>query len=101
MQIFHWFIDLSIVYQSVLEFYSAQVSKVSANPGKVQFEGLVHILKYIRYTRTLGLKYYANINDAPVSDLLRQASIKTENQFMGFSDSSWQDCPDTVIIIGA
>ena len=25
----------------------------------------------------------------------RQASIKTENHLMVFSDSSWQDCPDT------
>ena len=49
----------------------------------------------------MGLKYYDNINDAPVSDLLRQASIKTENQLMAFSDSSWQDCPDTGINIGA
>ena len=43
----------------------------------------------------MGLKYYANINDAPLSDLLRQASIETENQLMGLSDSSWIDCPDT------
>ena len=35
------------------------------------------------------------MNDAPVTDLLRQASIKTENQLMDFSDYSWQDCPDT------
>ena len=37
------------------------------------------------------MKYHANIKDAPVSDLLRQSSIKTENHFMYFSDSSWQD----------
>ena len=37
----------------------------------------------------LVLKYYADINDAPVSDLLRQASMKTENHLMDFSDSSW------------
>ena len=37
----------------------------------------------------MGLKYYADINDAPVSDLLRKSSIKTENQLMDFSDSSW------------
>ena len=43
----------------------------------------------------MGLKYYANMNDAPVSDLLRQAVIKTENHLMAFSDSSWQDCSDT------
>ena len=37
------------------------------------------------------------MNDAPVSDLFRQASIKTENHLMAFSDSSWQDFPDTGI----
>ena len=26
---------------------------------------------------------------------MRQANIKTENQLMDFSDSSWQDCPYT------
>ena len=39
------------------------------------------------------LKYYADMNDAPVTYLLRQAIIKTENHLMDFSDSSWQDCP--------
>ena len=43
----------------------------------------------------MGLKYYADINNAPVSYLLRQASIKTENHLMTFSDSSWKYCPDT------
>ena len=56
---------------------------------------------YIRENKTLGLKYYADMNDAPVSDLPRQANIKTENQLMDFSDSSWQDCPDTGRSIGA
>ena len=44
---------------------------------------------------------YADINDAPVTDLLRQASIKTENHLMAFSDSSWQDCPETGKSTGA
>ena len=72
-----------------------KLEKFSANPGKVHFEGLVHILRYIRCNQTFVLKYYADINDAPVTDLLRQASIKTENHLMDFSDSSWQDFPDT------
>ena len=67
----------------------------SANPGKVHFEGLVHLLINIRYNMTLGLKYYADMNDAPVSELLRQDSIKNENHLMSFSDYSCQDCPDT------
>ena len=32
----------------------------------------------------MGLKYYADMNDAPVTDLLRQAIIKTENHLMDF-----------------
>ena len=35
------------------------------------------------------------MNDATVSDLLRQSSIKTENQLIKFSDSSWQYFPNT------
>ena len=41
------------------------------------------------------------MNDEPVTDLLRQASIKTENHFMDFSDPSWQDFPYTVRSTGA
>ena len=35
--------------------------------------------------KTLGLKYYADMNDVPVTDVFRQASIKTENHLMDFS----------------
>ena len=45
---------------------------------------MVDLLWYIRDNKTLGLKYYAGMNYAPVSYLLIQASIKTENQFMDF-----------------
>ena len=70
-----------------------KLAKFSSNPGKVHFEGLVHLLRYIRDNNTLGLKYYADMNDAPVTDLLIQAIIKTENHLMDFYNSSWQDCP--------
>ena len=43
----------------------------------------------------MGLKYYADMNDAPVTDLLRQDGIKTENHLMNFSDSIWKDCTET------
>ena len=43
----------------------------------------------------MGLKYYAYMNYALVSDLLIKYSIKTDNQLMGSYDSSWQDFPDT------
>ena len=77
-----------------------KLEKISENPGKLYFEGLVHILIYIRYNKTLGLKYYADVNDASLTDLLIQASIRTDNHLMDFSDSSWQDFLDTGISIG-
>ena len=46
----------------------------------------------------MGLKYYADMNDEPVTDLLRQASIKTDNHLMDFSDSIWKYFLDTGII---
>ena len=73
-----------------LSFAVHKLAKFSSNPVK-----LVHLLSYIRDNKTSGLNYYSNINDAPVSDLLRQASNKTDNKSMNFSDSSWKDCPDT------
>ena len=41
------------------------------------------------------------MKDTPLSDLLRQASIKTENQFMNLSGYIWNDCPETGRSTGA
>ena len=49
----------------------------------------------------MGLNYYADLNDAPLYDLSRQANIKTKNHLMAFSDYSWQDFPDTGRSTGA
>ena len=84
-----------------LSFAVHKLAKFSANPGKVHFEGLVHLLRYIRYNKTLCLKYYADLNDAPVTDLLSQANIKTKNHLMYFYHYNWQDCPDTGRSTGA
>ena len=60
-----------------LRFSVQKLSKFSLNPGKIHFELLVHLLRYIRYNNTLGLKYYSDMKDAPLYDLLTQASIDT------------------------
>ena len=49
----------------------------------------------------MGLKYYSDLNDAPVTDLLNQANIKNKNHLMDISDSSFHDFPDTGISTGA
>ena len=84
-----------------LSFALHKLEKFSSNPSKVHFVGLLHILRDIRDNKTLILKYYAAINDAPVSDLFRSYIIKTDNQLMNFSDYSWQDCTDTGRSTGA
>ena len=71
-----------------LSFSIHKLEKLSPNPGKVHFEGLVHLLISIRDNETLGLNYYSDMNDSPLYDLFRQASIKTENQLVDFSNSS-------------
>ena len=58
-------------------------------------------MRYIRDNKNLGLKYYVDMTDAPVTDLLRQDNIKNENHLMDFYDSSWQYFPDTGRSIGA
>ena len=40
------------------------------------------------------------MKDAPLSDMLIQTNINTENQLMAFSDSSQKYCPDTGISTG-
>ena len=77
-------------------FCSKQAGKFSSNPVKVQSEGLVDLLIYTRDKQHLGLRYYTNIEDVPLYDLLWQAIINTENQLMVFYDSIWQECPDNL-----
>ena len=78
-----------------LSFAVHKLAKFSANTGKVHFGGLIHLLRYIRDNKTLCLKYYSDLNDLTVTDLLKQANIKTKNHLMAFSDSIWQYCPET------
>ena len=78
-----------------LSFALHKLATFSENLVEVQFEVLEHLLRYIRDNNNFGLKYHADINDTPVTDLLRQASIKTENKLIAFSDFSYQYCPDT------
>ena len=78
-----------------LYFAVHKLAKCSSNSGKYNFEGLVHLLRYIGDNKNLVLKYYAKIEDEPLSDLLRQSIIKYENQLMVYSDFIWKDFPDT------
>ena len=53
------------------------LAKFSSNPGKVHFEGLVNLLRYIRDNKNLVLKYYSKIEDTHLSELFIQARLNT------------------------
>ena len=60
------------LYTSVdLRLTVHKLETFSSNPDKVRFEGLVHLLRYIREDKTFGLKYYADMKYGTLSDLLR------------------------------
>ena len=50
-------------------------ANVSPNPGRLHFEGLVHLLIYNSNNKKLGIKYYFRIDNAPLSNILVQARI--------------------------
>ena len=78
--------SLSYLLYKIFDLYFEvhKLVKFSSNTDKVNFEGLSHLLRYIRETNNLGLKYYSKIEDAPLSDLFGKYRIKTENQLMVF-----------------
>ena len=77
------------------------LEKFSSNLGKVHFEGLVHLLRYIRDSKNLGLGYYTKIEYEFLYEVLIKDSINTYNQFMVISDSTWKNYPDTERSTGA
>ena len=84
-----------------LFFAVHKLENFSSNTGKVHFEGLVHLFIYIRENDNLGLMYYANIEDVPLSDISRKDIIRTNNQLVLFYDSRWKVCLDTGRSTGA
>ena len=95
-----WFICLLSTIVD-LSFAVHKLAIFSSNHGEVHFEVLVHLLWYIRDNKTLELKYYADLNDAPLFHLLRQAIIKTDNHLIDISDSSWHYFPNIFRSTGA
>ena len=59
------------------------------------------MLRYFRDNKTLVLKYYSEIKDAPFYDMSRKAIIKTDNQLMDFSASICKYVPYYVRSKGA
>ena len=72
-----------------------KLAKFSRSPGRVHFNVLIHLLKYLRDNVYLGIKFYGNFMESPMLQALQSQHISQSHPFFGFSDSSWNDDADT------
>ena len=72
-------VSLIYILSTIVDLFFAahKLETLSSSPGKKHIEYLLHLLIYIRDNKNLGLRYYAKIKDAPISNLLVKAIIKT------------------------
>ena len=82
-----------------LQFAIRKLAKFNALPGKKHFKAIIHLLLYIRVHRLeIGLRFYSSNEKPAIQQLLTKTNpdFKFEDHpIILFSDSSWQDCPDT------
>jgi hypothetical protein len=79
-----------------LHFPIRKLAKFMIRPGRTHFAAAAHLLRHLRCsTRCGGLTYYADIQKAPITQLLASIDAPTDFPFVMFTDSSWQDCLDT------
>ena len=71
-----------------------KLAKSSSNPGLKDFKALMHCFGYLRKYIDMGIRFYADEKESPVYQLCQKNGVDCTD-LIGFSDSSWQDCPDT------
>ena len=74
----------------------SKLAKFSNAPGMKHFRAMVWLVGYMSTTKDKGIRYYHNDEDSPIYKLLQRNNIPaSEDGLITFTDSSWQDCPDT------
>ena len=83
----------------VLHFAIRKLAKFNSLPGETHYKSLIHLLHHLRTHRTqFGTKFYSPDADPPIYARIRE--IYPDFDFslypiLLFTNSSWQDCPDT------
>jgi transposase InsO family protein len=72
-----------------------KLAKFTRLPGRVHFDVLLHLLRYLRDNALLGIRFYSDLFRAPLMKMLESQKIQQHHAFFGFSDSSWNDDADT------
>lgn len=71
-----------------------KLAKSANNPGIKDFEALLHAFGYLRKFSDYSIKFYGNVKQSPAYEISVKHGV-TPTEIIGFSDTSWQDCPDT------
>jgi hypothetical protein len=89
----------SLIYLSMTRtdiiFAVNKLAKYMRKPGKVHFEALIHLLRYLRDNSSYGICFYSIIKDAPIYQMLLAQKIEEKHLMFGFTDSSWNDDQDS------
>jgi hypothetical protein len=80
---------------SRLQFPIRKLAKFMRLPGRNHFRAMLHLLHHIRCYHLNGLTYYSEVQNAPLAQLLFNENIDPTIPCIVYSDSSWQDDPDT------
>ena len=81
----------------LLHFAISKLAKLNTLPGRDHFKAARHLLRYLRcHYLSFGLTYYSDPKRSPVYKLVHEfIKAHADAPLILFTDSSWQDCPDT------
>ena len=75
-------------------FIVNKLAKACTAPGDEDFKALLWLFGYLRAEPAWGTRFYSDVAESPVSEILTKHSIPSSD-ILVFTDASWQDCPDT------
>jgi len=89
----------SLIYLSMTRtdiIYSEnKLAKYTRKPGKPYFEALLHLLRYLCDNSLLGVRFYSNIIESPIYQMLLSQQLEEKHLLFGFTDSLWNNDQDT------
>jgi hypothetical protein len=64
-------------------------------PGKMHYEGLIHLLRYLRDNNNYGVRFFSDYLTSPLFKHLTSHNMPTDQHLVVMSDSSWNDDVDS------
>jgi hypothetical protein len=85
---------LALNTRSDILWITNKLAKSASNPGYKDYKALMHCFGYLRKHTGYAIKFYADETQSPVYKICMKHNVKY-TPIVGFTDSSWNECPDT------